>query len=375
MSMITTDSRLACLTNERLLEDLVGGLYPHNQPTNTGGFADAVVASYRSKRGVSTLDLSGGAKPADDNCNRWEVKYKVKRCDDACTLSADPCEDIAADVNPWLYSRPVMGDALCSGFSISDAEFRCLCDGKTETVSRNMREVYDSLVRQRNARFLAQFVAGAGNYYTTDPLAIVDSKVNPITIPILTTDLKPQPMGLFLAHQQYRKMGVDLSDVYYVGGSILDAYADASNIYRGNLDGNDAAKGRSNNIFSDYDIDGVYDDTFSHIVSFAAGAVFPLTYNKYKTDDGTPFYASATQTRRTFDLGRAFGNPGFFVDETISVKECGDDVKIIYKYFLNTDLCKIPDDAFSAACNQHHNYCLNWIADCGDLDCNTIKNC
>jgi hypothetical protein len=212
-----------------------------------------------------------------------------------------------------------------------------------------------------------------GNYFSpsADCADAVDSAATPLTLNIMSTDGTHQPRGLYPVVQQYKRAGLSQRPIV-IGGTLLDAVAWQENAIRA-AQTNLALQNNGNfsglpNMFVDYDIDATFGDGDSHAFSLVPGAVHRLFWNQF---EGENAYASQTLVKRKFDLGALFGDPGFVVDQSIYVDECGDcDVRFIYKFHLSTDLFSIPSDAFNTTtCGQCSNYLLGWLLACGAIDC------
>ncbi len=368
-----------CLKSEMLLEDVAGGLYPANLETRTFGFYEAIQNSTRSTPVSRFQDMTDEkAKPGDKDCKRYTFRYKQKRCapiGDCPSL----CEDGTPNLNQWLHAEPIIGDPLCAGFSLSHDDYRCLCEGRADYYLEELRTVYETLHNAINIRWTEQFAAGVGNYPLIGSATDCADAVNSATAPEILclfndTTNKPQPQALFKLRQYFKRMGYSGSPTI-VGGQALDYWNFNKPLFAGNDCGNDANRGQQlTNTFIDYDIYGNLDTKDECLFAFAPGAVFPLWWRQYSGDNE---YFSDTRVRRSFDLGRAVGKESFLVDLDITVNEKAgtdcEDIMYNYRFKVCTDLCKMPQDAFSEDCGQCFNYCLKFLVDCCPTDCNDWK--
>jgi hypothetical protein len=362
-------ARKACMMQEKMLADVAGGAYPPIVDPNTYGLTQAVNASV-AVPGIGTIDTDKlKDKPIENGAQRIEVRYMVKRCNDSQEPNLNPCTDGENGLNPWKYAYPTMSAPVYHEFTIDMGAFRGLCEGRPEHVRMLMGEAYESIMRQMNARFASQIIANLGNYFhPSDCTLAVDSAAAPYTLNMFDTNMNPNPMGLFPLFQQYKRMGIG-ERPFVVGGDHLDAWNFSRSIFAGNTEGHDPNKVRNDRAFSDYQIDQEFGDGSMHALSWVPGSLFPMNFWKYIGDWE---HYSDDQSRKKFDLGKAVGAPSLMVDQSIAIVKCGEEIKLIYKHFLHTDLFFIPSDGFSEACYQCSNYILNWLTACGDLGCSTI---
>lgn len=362
-------ARKACLVQEKILSEIAGGVYPADLEKETFGIVNAVKDSVKVA-GVGRVDTDKlKDKPITDGAQRLEIRYMVKRCLDSQTPNLNPCTDGENGLNPWKYAYPTMNAPLYYEFTLSMGDFRSLCEGRTEHFRMLQREAYLSLMRQMGARYASQMIAEVGKYFhPSDCTLAVDSAAAPKTLSLLDSTFKPQPMGLFPLFQEYKRAGIT-ERPFVVGGDHLDAWNFSRTIFAGNTEGYDPNRVRNDRAYADYQVDQAFADGAFHLLSWAPGTVFPMEFFKYI---GEFEYFSDTQTRRKFNLGAAVGAGDLFVDNSIAVVECGEEIQMIYKYFIHSDLFFIPDDAISEACGQCSTMILNWLTDCGELNCNIL---
>jgi hypothetical protein len=319
-------ARKACMMQEKMLADVVGGAYPALVDPNTYGMVKAIKDSV-STPGVGKIDTASlKDKPIENSAQRVEIRYMAKRCNDTQTPNLNPCTDGENGLNPWIYAYPTMSAPIYHEFTIDMAAFRALCEGRPEHLRIAMAEAYESLMRQMNARYISQVVANMGNYFhPSDCELAVDSAAAPYTLGLFDTAMNPQPMGLFQLFQQYKRMGLS-ERPFIVGGDHLDAWNFSRSIYAGNTEGFDPNKVRNDRAYADYQLDQIIADGDMHAISFAPGAIHPIDFFKYI--NGFEYY-SDTQTRKKFDLGSAVGKTSLQVDQSIAVVECGEEVKFV----------------------------------------------
>lgn len=370
------NAKKCCLVQDIMLKEITNGVYPHDLQPNTYGMTAMLAAAEAS---AGALDVhTEKAKPAADSRTRWEVAYQAKRClaatEEECT---DPFEVLTCVPNPWLYAQPVMSIPIHFEFCINMAQYRSICENNTQDLAKRLREAYNAMKRAANQRYIDQFQALVGNYWSgaVDCVGAVNSGTTPSSLHVLDLEGRPQPRGFYPLLQQYRRMGITERPLV-VAGTYLDALEFQQLVYRdvgGSVivDRNVGNFGTSlPNTFVDYDIDIDYSDGDAHAFSIVPGAVSRLFWNQF---DGVNAYTSDRLVKQTFDLGAMFGDPGFVVDQTIGIVE-GCDNLIVYKFYLSTDLFSIPTDAFNTTtCGQCSNYLLHWLMDCAAIDCTTFS--
>lgn len=370
MAMTPVTTKSVCLHNERTVAELMAGCYPLNVNTSSYQILQAVTDA-ANQTGLVSFDRNS-VKPSNDSCQTWEFRYKSKVCKDPTEgeiTCSSPCEVGTPMANDWKYANVSMSDAITAEFTTHFDDADCKCESAAQLRRENLQMVFEQLLKAANKRVGEQLASGVGNYYAKDCANAVNSLTDPKTIKLLGPDGKPQPMSLFKINQQYKRMGLSSKNIFTIGGESFDAYNYGRALYSGGgCNGQqDPNRGPQLPHYIDYDLDDYFADGNEHIVTFPAGGLFLFKYNKYVTKA----YESDTMIKRTFDLGAAFGMPGFVVDHSIVIVEC--ECLIIEKFHYHIDVCKPPEDAFSAECGQCSNYCLNWIVDCDMIGCDDTK--
>jgi len=376
------DSRECYLVTNLFLANLAGQSNPYNLDKNTYQAIEAVERSLMAPDVVELDVRTERGRPVLDGKTRWEIWYKTRRCPvddpDNCT---DGCPDNSEAINPWKQYYPTIQTCMSASFSIGWRSFRENVDGRAENIQEHLREAYIQLKTKKNQRYLDALVADIGNQFVNDDsgtcASAVSSASSPQTLKLINTNGAFNHMGLFPVKDTYMRMGFRGYNPIIIGGSYLNAFLESYGLNL-NSSGNDQARQPSLSgvdLFVDYDLDttiGTGTHTEQKALSFMPGTVHVAHWNEY---EGANAYQSPTLSQTTIDLGAAFGDPGFMVDQTIRIEECpGEDTAPIihYQYKLWDDLVVPPQDAFSQECNICWNGKLMWLLDCGDFGCTDI---
>lgn len=391
MGQTTTTAKYWCLKTEMTLEQVVGDIFPGMVETETFGTAAAIQDSEVNGIIEKVQTASPFAKPTATSNREVQVKYHKPDCADSANADVQfDCNDVADTPEIYGYDKATVDDYVGEEFSITIGNYDDTCESPMKELAQKMKTAWRKMYKSYNDKLLTKAYAGIGNYYTDAGGTPVNSLTNPRALKLFTgtAPARPQPMGLFPIIEQYQRMGVGDKTPVVIGGSAkFRAWQFSQGIYEGNLDGFDSSKAIGLNLYTDYRVDpignaGTIAGT-ERAITFTPGAMSVLEWFQFDnplkeiTQSGrsvfAPVQASNTLVRQKIDLGSAYNGRPFIVDMQIKYNECSvNGPTISYKFRKDFDLWKIPQDAFQAACNQAHNYCLLWDISCADVDCSDL---
>lgn len=352
-------ANFCCITTQQMLDDITGANTPSNIVVETNGFTAALMSTQNTGgfEQVQTVSPTGKAAPSAGN-RKVYVEYRQRRCaavdttpDAFCSAQTNTGNDILDDVvNVACFA----GD----GFSMDENDFRQLCEDPNSRQQRLIVDIINAINDSMNTQLITKFAAEFGLYYDG-----VDSAAAPKTLLPYNTNGQTNAIALNPVRQDYKKSGYQGNPII-VGDSMMDQYASNANIFQGNNEGLDQTRAGNPMIWSDFKLSSTLATGNEHAVSWVPGYAQILEWYEYPPGSVyEKFREDYSKTTITFN--------GMTYDMTVRYTEC-DGLWTIYigKHF---DLFKVPSDAFNASCGQVSNGCLNWLVDCGDVDCNYIN--
>ncbi len=204
------DCRDAFLVQELTLAEISGGAYPYNLNLENYGVSTAVQASTREP-GVGSFSVqTNKAMPVIDGCTRWDIRYKVRRCNPVGADCVDECPSGTPDPNPEVCYYPTLSPCISYQFSLKWDDYRCSREGRAEKLAEEIRDAYIALKTAVNNRFATQLISFAGNKFTVDCNNAVSSATTPDTIYLTNTDGSFNRLSMFPITNTYRRMGFDV---------------------------------------------------------------------------------------------------------------------------------------------------------------------
>ena len=364
--MAAVNSKYCCISVQQMLDEIAGANTPNQKVLDTYGFLSAINsdANLNGTDAIATKSAEGKARPTAISNRRVEIEYSVRQCEAVsreptafCTTRTDAPDD-------KLYESATVDHYGEVTWGLNKEEFRDLCENPNDRQRRLFANKVNDLKKDINEQLITAFIAGLGNYFTEAGAVPVDSAANPKTLNLFNTNATPNAMGLFPVFRDFTRSRWSGRPIA-VGGTSLDAWRFASGIFNGNLDGLDINKQPlMMDIFSDYQVDPIFADTFEHLLTFAPGTVKMLEWDAFP--EGSVYREMKEDYSKITMMV-----DGMSMDFETRYDECNSrwDFKLS-KYF---DLWKTPDTAFNEDCGQYSNGCLNWLIDCAALDCNVIK--
>jgi hypothetical protein len=263
-----------------------------------------------------------------------------------------PCVDGTFDPCNWDSTNPqnkikdysyVVDQSSCPAERLLTlADIRKMCDGSDTYTSEMVREMANEVKRNINAKAILIVKELMGNY--TDG---TDSKTTPKTLNLLGAGASTLNFSEFTKlNVEYRKMGYSQKPII-VGGN-QTAFVDAMRGALGmNSNGLDLSKTGIPTMYQDFDIDGVYNDGNSHLLSWIPSTFQLLEW--YNTEriggtfkkgamlvDGVPMYEEEHGTIIVDDMK---------FDLYMKYDPCGGYKMRLHKYF---GIAELPLDVVCA---------------------------
>lgn len=357
MAVTPISSKYCCLNIQQMLDNITGENTPDNVRIKRNGFLNAVMSDENTRgfETVRTADARGKALPGVGN-RTVEIKYRKQLCPTVATVEADLCDAQAASTDDWEYSGVSVDLVRSVGFSIDKGEFRQLCEGPEDRQARYFADYAMTLKEAVNDALITQFISGLGNYFDGTDSAAAPRTLFPFNASGQTNAQFLQPMMA-----DWRKSNWNGMPIMVYGDMVARFLADR-NIFVGDNDGKDATRVGFPPAFLDFRVDEIFADAAQHLITWVPGFIQMTEWDRYV---GVYEELDDNYSRTQLELD------GFKFDFTARYDECNEVWTFsMTKYF---DLFKMPDEALSAACGQLSNGCLNWLIDCGDIDCNYVK--
>lgn len=374
MAQSTVSATYCALKLQQTLGELAAGIYPAYTETETFDTLRAVHDA--TMLSPNSVEKSFEARPTATSNSEWRVKYIKPDCGAASTTAIDFCADAkpAASRETYGYDKATVMLNVNHAFTIDAKDFQDEEENPMEELAAKLRFTLRKLRKQLNDDLVPLLYASAGNYYANagdTPVASQGVTAKNLNLFTGNSPTEPQPMGFFDLINEYERMGVGSERTFVLGGgSKFAAYAYAQNIFRGNVDGFDASKGLQVGAYVDYRLDPIINDGNEHVISFHPNAVRLLEWFEFDAPfmslpDGGRLYepaqASGLIYRSVVDLAAMINSEDrmpFLCDMEVYYDERCNAVTFSFQKYW--DFWYIPQDAFDTACNQHHNYILNW---------------
>lgn len=367
MAVTPTTSKYCCLVVQQMLNDIVGENTPFNIVPETNGMFEAVNSAQNTSgfEQVQTESRQGKGLPSAGN-RKVDIEYAVRQCNTVNQVAPNLCDVQTVQGDDLLYSQVDVQEISSTGFRLGKEEFRQLCESPNERQARAITNRLHDLMQDINDRMIAKFFAGVGNYFnpvTVPPTVPVNSNTNPKTLLMFNALYQNNALALSPLKRDYRKNGFKGMPIT-VGGDLMQDWMNNGPVFVGDNDGKDSTRTSAPPFWYDYRVDDVIADGDQHLLSWVPGYVQMLQW--FQFEPGTVYEELKPNFQETvLDMG------GFKFDFTVKYNECDHVWDLTFtKYW---DLFKVPNEAFNEDCGQFSNGCLNWLLDCGDLDCNYAK--
>jgi hypothetical protein len=290
---------------------------------------------------------------------RLDIKYFPADCIEASTGTPEPCAagEVSTDNSQYITLEQDDNNYIYRKYTFNEEEFRTLCDSKDGRISRKILDLVRNVLLSERAYYNAAIYGALNNYFDgTNSLPGGAEK----TLNLFNATGIRQGMGLFKLIKEYQLKGYTETPII-VGGSTISAWLYANGIFGSNTDG--AADGGGVNAYIDYNT-AMYGatavgDSNERVLSWIPGHNQAIRWFKYEGD----FAKSKDNITKTTMF---VGNQKF--DMSLYDDGCGD---VILTVGRGNTLFNIGGITPSTCAAQPST--LNWIADCGDLTCDVVK--
>ena len=290
---------------------------------------------------------------------RLDVKYFPAGCRD--TNSGDPEVCSPAEVSTfdagYITLNADLDDYIFDKVTFSPEEFRNICDSQPERIAREIERMANNVLRSERAYYTAAMYALLNNYFDgTDSLVGGGEK----TLNLFSATGVRQGMGLFKLIKEYQIKGYTEAPII-VGGSTISAWVYANGIFGANTEG--AADGGGVTAYIDkyvaqYGATAI-GDANERVLSWVPGHNQAITWLR---NEGEFDYSRQTLSKTTLV---AFGET---FDYSVHQPDCGNVTITLGRGNKLFNAGSIPNGTCDAQPST-----LNWIADCGELDCDVVK--
>lgn len=384
---VITDCCLHLQQNmDTISQDAIRGIWPNRVEMSSFGALRALQESRTG--GINNLiERNGKERLTGDSRRTVQLKYAKQGCYDAVPCEGElDCSPAAESEQLYGYCDVVVDCCVqAKPIHVSVKKYKNRCESIQTELAMHLREAARTIAHGMNRQIACKIAEGVGNYWTKFGQTPVSSFTDPTQLNIFTgtAPSKPQPMGLFPLHQQYQKMGVGDRRIFGLSGSdFASKYLFAADLFSRNEDGFNTTLGMPFNPMMDWCIDSELDAKgiagCNRLITWVEGSIDMLEWWNYEGDcvvngaNGRPSFfdpvtATADVMKVKFDIGTPYFGFPIVVDMLVKYDSCEDTITIKMKKHF--DVWKLPQDAFSEACDQYHNYCLLWSLGCGDDLC------
>lgn len=366
MAVTPIPSKYCCVTIQQQLDSITGANTPDKINIKNDGFLSAVLSGENTNgfSAVQTESRQGKALPGIGN-RTVEIKYRKRICPTVTQVASNLCDSQSASTDDWLYSGVSVDCIQDVGFSLNEEEFRQLCESPDDRMGRYMQDYIAALKSAVNADLIAKYIAGLGDYFSEPPPAVpVDSAVAPKTLFPFNASGQTNAQFLNPLMIEWMKSAWKTMPIL-VNGSLVEQFKANMPIFADDNDGKDAARARFRPpMFLDFEVDRVFADGFEHMLAWVPG--FVQMTNWYRFEEGT-VYEKIDENYQQVKMS----DDGFTFDFQADYDRCTNTWN--FALTKQYDLFKLPPEALSSDCGQFSNGCLQYLVDCGDIDCNYLK--
>jgi hypothetical protein len=290
---------------------------------------------------------------------RLDVKYFPADCDATSTGDPEACTSTEKSTFDAGYITLEQNDDnyIFAKYTFDPDEFRSICEDRTGRISRKVIDLAKRVLRSERAYYTQAMYALLNNYYDgTNSLVGGGEK----TLNLFSATGVRQGMGLFKLIKEYQMKGYEETPIM-VGGSTISAWLYANNIFGANTDG--AADGGGVSAYLDkfvaeYGAKAI-GDANERLLAWIPGHNQAIRWHKYRGDFA---YSRPTLSKTTVLIG----NQEF--DLSVSSPDCGDVTITLGRGNTLFNAGTIPNGNCDAQPST-----LNYIVDCGALDCDVVK--
>jgi hypothetical protein len=294
--------------------------------------------------------------------NTVHVKYFPQDCgtvtegfDSACVQGEDvPNEVEFKEVTGTKY--------LQTEHTFSKEEYREICEDWDGTITRKTLQLINRILLAERDFATAEMYANLANYF--DGTLATPGGGTEKTLNLFTADGVPNALGMYLAQKEMELKGYESTNIMAVGGTSISAWTGAArNVFLGNVDGADTSRTSGINAYVDLAVGrygaGVAGDANERALVWIPSHNQLIRYQMY---EGKFVTNSDTLQERTITVnGRTY-------DYSIYMPDCGSvTIKV------GTGVALFNAGQFSEVGCGAQASTLNFILNCGSLNCDTFK--
>lgn len=317
------------------------------------GLLDAL-SSPQNAQGIDLLKVDTSGKKI-----RLDLKYYGADCGGTATGKPDLCSgDAIADDSEYITLEQSDANYISKQHTLSTEEFRVLCDSKDGRISRKMATLAFNVLNREREYYTAEIYTKVNDYYngnTSLPGSGTEQTLN-----LFSDTGVRQGMGLFKLIKEYQMKGYVEAPII-VGGTTISAWSYANAIFGANTDGAGTGGGITpfiDTFTSMYGAGGA-GDANERLLSWTPGHNQAIRWHKNLGDFAR---SKESFTKTTMLIG------GQLFDVSVFEDDCND--KVVLTVGRGNTLFNLNIDG--GTCHAQPST-LNWIADCGELDCTVVK--
>ncbi len=296
----------------------------------------------------------------DGKFYRLDLKYYPAGCREVTTGDPSVCTPTSVSTSDAGYIT--LNATLNDNYhfdkrTFNPQEFRNICEGRSERISMEIERMARNVLLKERAYYTEEIYGSLNDYFDGDnSLPGGDEK----TLNLFNAQSVRQGMGLFKLIKEYQMKGYTEQPII-VGGSTISAWLYANNIFGSNTDG--AADGGGVTAYIDKFVAqygaGVATDANERLLSWIPGHNQAI---KFLINKGEFAYSKPTLSKDTIIV---FGEE---FDFSVHEPDCGNVTLTLGRGNKLFNAGSIPNGTCDAQPST-----LNWVADCGDLSCDVVK--
>ena len=354
--------RLDDMTNDatnpvRQLKETLGVHQALRSPVNTGGFEQIPVM------------IPGRSRSTNASNRKVVVQGRIKGCPTVQTTAIDVCAGSSAETSDLVDEEVYVPNYRGVTFTLDRQVYMDACDtpdGRAAAVvAYKIAEAIEQILVTEDQDHVTAMLAAATTYFDGTSSAVGSGTEKTVPLYSSTAPIIPQPGNMFLVLEEYRRKGYNMGVRPIVaGGTTLGRFAFDTNLYTGNVDGQDISKVQGIlPTFIDYEIDSLAADGLSHLMSWIPGHVQKLTYLDYR--EGSPLRRSTPEI--------TYGTTNFMGEDfDLVVYDASCDHLIDVTVSRYSGIWTLDNTFASNTCGGEQSI-LNWLVDCADTVCADIS--
>lgn len=358
------ESRYACLYTQQDLDRILGSNDPLGRTIDTFGFTEAMISPLNTS-GFEAIQVGVPRpfnSPSESN-KRLTTYFRVPECKPVIQGEPDVCVVGDADKDDYTVQEVYVENYHHIKISLDRQTYQQACQGLSDVLAYKVIDAVNQLRKAENTYFVETFYADLDNYFNGQ--ASTAGSPTEQALKLFDKVGRPNGMGLFKMKEEYSRKGYADVTPIMVGGTGVNAWSVASNLFVGNQDGFDINRIPFNiGIFLDYTVDtvaqGIAGDLLKRGASWIPSHIQRLLWHKYA--EGSEFRVNQPSiTKTTLNVN------GELWDYSVNDDGCNDYV--VATVGRGYDMWVAPSEAFGATDCVAQETLLNYLLDCNELDC------